>query len=333
MVTFKIDGKKIGDQTYFIAEAGLNHNGNIRIAKKLVSEAYNSGADAIKFQTYKTENFIAASNPYFKFFKNVELNFEEFGEIKDYAKSVGITFFSTPFDMESVDYLNRIGVPCFKIASSDITNMLLIRHIAKKKKPVLISTGSSTLQEVQDSIHWCVFEGNDEIALLHCVVNYPAKPEEANLLSINTLKNKFQLPIGYSDNGEPELVDIVAVSMGACIIEKHFTLDKNMKGPDHSFSIQPKDLKKLIDKIRQIETMKGNGLKTPQKSELKIRNIARRSITAKEDIRIGEEITFQKVAIKRPSKGIEPKYYDQILGKKTNKNIKKDTPIRWSDIY
>lgn len=332
MVIFKIDGKEIGNQTYFIAEAGLNHNGDIKIAKKLIEEANDSGADAIKFQTYKTENFITQSNPYFKFFKKVELSYEEFGEIKDYAKKVGITFFSTPFDTESVDYLDKIGVPCFKVASSDITNMPLIRHIAKKKKPMIISTGSSTLQEIQDSIHWCTFEGNSRIALLHCVANYPALPEESNLLSINTLKDIFHMPIGYSDNGDLILVDIVAISLGASIIEKHFTLDKKMKGPDHSFSIQPRDLKKLIHETRLIEKIKGSGIKMPQQSEISIRNIARRSITAKDDIKKGEEITGKKLSIKRPSDGIEPKYYDRILGKKANKDMKKDTTIYWKDI-
>lgn len=332
MVVFEIDGKQIGNKTYFIAEAGLNHNGDIKIAKKLVEEAYNAGADAIKFQTYKTENFIAESNPYFKFFKKVEIGYNEFGEIKDHAKNIGITFFSTPFDIESVDYLDKIEVPCFKIASSDITNMPLIRHIAKKNKPTIISTGSSTLQEIQDSINWCMFEGLSKIALLHCVVNYPASPEESNLLSIITLKNKFGLAVGYSDNGDSKLVDLVAVSIGAEIIEKHFTLDKKMDGPDHSFSIQPSDLKKLIDEIKVVEIAKGDGIKIPQKSEISIRSIARRSITAKEDIKKGEEITDNVLSIKRPSDGILPKYYDIILGKRALRDIKKDTPINWKDI-
>ncbi|TAK15967.1 MAG: N-acetylneuraminate synthase [Nitrosarchaeum sp.] len=327
-----MDGKQIGSRTYFIAEAGLNHNGDIKIAKKLVEEAYNAGADAIKFQTYKTENFITESNPYFKFFKKVEINYNEFGEIKDHAKNIGITFFSTPFDIESVDYLDKIKVPCFKIASSDITNMPLIRHIAKKNKPTIISTGSSTLQEIQDSINWCMFEGLNKIALLHCVVNYPASPDESNLLSIITLKNKFGLSVGYSDNGDSKLVDLVAVSIGAEIIEKHFTLDKKMDGPDHSFSIQPNDLKKLIDEIKVVEIVKGDGIKIPQKSEISIRNIARRSIIAKDDIKKGDEITANVLSIKRPSDGIPPKYYDVILGKRAFKDIKKDTPVNWKDI-
>src|SRR3989338_2257694 len=178
MVTIKINNREIGQnkKTYFIAEAGLNHNGDINIAKKLVDKAFESGADAIKFQTYKSEEFLAESSEYFKFFKNVELSYAEFKEISDYARSKNITFFSAPFDIPSADFLNKIDVPCFKIASSDITNMPLIRHIAKMKKPMIISTGIGTIHEIEDAINWCLLEGNDQLILLHCVANYPALP-------------------------------------------------------------------------------------------------------------------------------------------------------------
>ena len=258
MVFLEIDGTKIGSTspTYFIAEAGLNHNGKIDLAKKMIDEAYNAGADAIKFQTYKSESFLSSSSQYFDFFKNVELSFEEFKEIKSYADNSCITFLSTPFDFESSDYLKKIGVPAFKIASSDLTNTPLLSHIAKMDLPMIISTGLGTMEEIEESINLCNSVGNNKIAILHCVADYPANPEETNLSAINTMKEKFQVPIGYSDNGESMIVDEIAVSLGADIIEKHFTLDKNMQGPDHSFSILPNDLSMANEQITVNGTIK-----------------------------------------------------------------------------
>lgn len=334
MVTIKINNREIGQnkKTYFIAEAGLNHNGDINIAKKLVDKAFESGADAIKFQTYKSEEFLAESSEYFKFFKNVELSYDEFKEISDYARSKNITFFSAPFDIPSADFLNKIDVPCFKIASSDITNMPLIRHIAKMKKPMIISTGIGTIHEIEDAINWCFLEGNNQLILLHCVANYPALPDETNLSVINALKTKFNLPVGYSDNGESTLVDLSAVCFGANVIEKHFTIDKKLEGPDHSFSIDPDGLKNLILQIRSIEQMHGNGIKTPQQSELSNKQAIRKSITAKKDIEKDENFSQNNLSIKRPSGGIEPKYWDIVLDRKSNKFIKKDTLIHWNDV-
>ena len=328
-----INGKKIGlnQNPYFIAEAGLNHNGDIKIAKQMIDKAIESGVDAIKFQTYKSEEFLTESSEYFNFFKNVELSFEEFEEISNYAKNKNFTFFSAPFDITSADFLNQINVPCFKIASSDLTNMPLIRHIAKMKKPMIISTGIGTMPEIEDAINWCLLEDNTQLALLHCVANYPALPEEANLNAINTMMNKFSFPIGYSDNGESTLVDLTAVSMGASIIEKHFTLDKKLDGPDHSFSIEPSGLKQLVSQLTVIEKMKGTGLKIPNPSETSNSNAIRKSITAKNNIEEGEEFSKNNLSIKRPSGGIEPKHWDTVLKKKSNKFIKKDTIIHWED--
>jgi len=223
----EIDRKKIGvnQPTYFVAEGGLNHNGDIKLAKKLIDEAKDCGASAIKFQTFKTEEFVRKSNQYFSLFKQAQLSCEEFGELKDYSKSREITFFSAPFDIESADCLQKIDVPCFKIASSDLINAPLIKHIAKMNKPMIISTGLSIMNEIEEAVNYCLFEGNDKIALLHCVAHYPTKPDESNLDAINTMRNHFNCPIGYSDNGESTLVDLVAVSLGANLIEKHFTLE------------------------------------------------------------------------------------------------------------
>ena len=330
---FKIDSTTLTEKnTYVIAEGGLNHNGDINIAKKLIDSAKECGANAIKFQTYKTENFVRETNQYFDVFKNAELNFEQFEELKNYSKNIGLTFFSTPFDIESAEFLNQLEIPCFKIASSDLTNLPLITKIAKMQKPMIISSGLSTMNEINDAVNCCLFEGNNQIALLHCVANYPAQPNEVNMNVINTLKKTFGFPIGYSDNGESSLVDIVAVSMGANIIEKHFTLDKKMSGPDHSFSIDPNGLKSLISQIHEIDQMKGDGIKIPQFSEIKNRLTIRKSITAKRDLQQGEKIQEGDISIKRPADGIEPKYITMILGKTINTNIKKDSPIFWSSI-
>jgi sialic acid synthase SpsE len=330
---FKIDSTTLTEKnTYVIAEGGLNHNGDINIAKKLIDSAKECGANAIKFQTYKTENFVRETNQYFDVFKNAELNFEQFKELKNYSKSIGLTFFSTPFDIESAEFLNQLEIPCFKIASSDLTNLPLITKIAKMQKPMIISSGLSTMNEINDAVNCCLFEGNNQIALLHCVANYPAQPNEVNMNVINTLKKTFDFPVGYSDNGESSLVDIVAVSMGANIIEKHFTLDKKMSGPDHGFSIEPNDLKSLISQIHEIDQMKGDGIKIPQFSEIKNRLTIRKSITAKRDLQQGEKIQEDNISIKRPADGIEPKYLTMILGKTINTNIKKDSPIFWSSI-
>ena len=330
---FKIDSTTLTEKnTYVIAEGGLNHNGDINIAKKLIDSAKECGANAIKFQTYKTENFVRETNQYFDVFKNAELNFEQFEELKNYSKSIGLTFFSTPFDIESAEFLNQLEIPCFKIASSDLTNLPLITKIAKMQKPMIISSGLSTMNEINDAVNCCLFEGNNQIALLHCVANYPAQPNEVNMNVINTLKKTFDFPVGYSDNGESSLVDIVAVSMGANIIEKHFTLDKKMSGPDHGFSIDPNGLKSLISQIHEIDQMKGDGIKIPQFSEIKNRLTIRKSITAKRDLQQGEKIQEDDISIKRPADGIEPKYLTMILGKTINTNIKKDSPIFWSNI-
>ena len=330
---FKINSTTLnGKNTYVIAEGGLNHNGDINIAKKLINAAKECGANAIKFQTYKTENFVRETNQYFDVFKNAELTFKEFKELKNYSESIGLTFFSTPFDMESAEFLNELGIPCFKIASSDLTNLPLITKIAKMQKPMIISSGLSTINEINDAVNCCLFEGNNQIAILHCVANYPTQPNEVNMNVINTLKKTFDFPIGYSDNGESSLVDIVAVSMGANIIEKHFTLDKKMSGPDHGFSIDPNGLKSLISQIHEVDQMKGDGIKIPQFSEIENRLAIRKSITAKRDLQEGEKIQEDDISIKRPADGIEPKYIPMILGKTVKTNIKKDSPIFWSNI-
>jgi N,N'-diacetyllegionaminate synthase len=330
----RINKKLIGDNkpVYFVAEAGLNHNGKLDLAKKLITEAHKAGADAIKFQTYKTEEFVSKSNKYFKLFKNVELKQDDFTKLKNHAKKIGITFFSAPFDIESAKFLKKINIPCFKIASSDLTNLPLIEFVAKTKKPIILSTGSSNINEISEAIKCCLKAKNKNIIILHCVASYPAQPEDVNLTAMKTLKEKFGLTVGFSDNGDSTLVDLVAVSMGASVIEKHFTLDNKLPGPDHSFSINPKNLQRLITNIRQIETMKGNGLKIPTKSEIKGKKALRKSIVTRNSLKKNQVISKEDIAVKRPAGGIEPKYFNKIVGKRVLKNLDSDVILSWSDI-
>jgi len=298
----------------------------------MIDNAHNAGADAIKFQTYKSENFLSESSEYFDFFKNVELTYDDFENLKHYADERGITFLSTPFDFQSADFLEKIGVSAFKIASSDLTNIPLIEHIAKMNLPMIISTGLGTLDEIDESVKACNSVGNEKIAILHCVADYPANPENVNLDALITMKNKYQVPIGYSDNGESTIVDEVAVSLGADIIEKHFTLDKKMEGPDHSFSILPSDMKQLIAKFRLIKKMKGHGGKIPNDSEKNNKIAIRKSITCSKFIKNGENLSINNIAIKRPGNGIEPKFWSEVIGKKAIRDIDKDELINWDDI-
>ncbi len=330
----KIQEKEIGMENpiFIVAEAGLNHNGDIEIAKKMIDAAIDAGADAIKFQTFKTEEFLSRTSEYFELFKNVELSFKDFEELNEYAKKKKIVFFSAPFDIISAEFLEKLDIPCFKVASSDLTNMPLIRKIAQSKKPMIISTGLANLEEIENAINCCKKENNNNLILLHSVSNYPTNPNEANLRAMDTLREKFEFPIGYSDNGESSLVDLVAASMGSNLIEKHFTLDKNMEGPDHSFSIEPNDLKELISDIRIIEKIRGIGNKNPQDSEIPAIKSIRKSLTARVYIPKGNKISLDNIAIKRPQEGIEPKYLDEILGKKVIKDISRDTPITFEDL-
>jgi N-acetylneuraminate synthase/N,N'-diacetyllegionaminate synthase len=330
MDSIKIENKEIGNDkpVYVVAEAGLNHNGDIKLAKQLIEKAVECGADAIKFQTFKTEEFLTTNSPYFDNFKNVELSYEEFGELNNYSKNLEISFFSAPFDLESAIYLNTLDVPCFKIASSDLTNFPLIKKIANFGKPMIISTGLANMKEIEEVVELCQSQNNEQLILLHSVSNYPTLPDETNLKVIDSLKQKFDYPIGYSDNGDSILVDIASVCMGANMLERHFTLDRKLEGPDHFFSITPTEFKELIQQIRIIEKIKGDGNKKPQDSELQLLKQIRKSLTARRDIQKGQIFTPENIAIKRPEDGIEPKYYDDIIGKKAVVNIKKDTSLK-----
>jgi N-acetylneuraminate synthase/N,N'-diacetyllegionaminate synthase len=342
MRKIKIDCKLVGDgePVFVVAEAGVNHNGSIVLAKKLVDAAKNAGADAVKFQTFKTEKVVteyakkadyqksAGSNEsQYEMLRKLELKNERFTELFDYAKKKGIIFLSSAFDKESVDLLNNLGVLAFKIASGEITNFPLLRYIAGKKKPIILSTGMSTIHEISEALKIIRKEGVQDIILLHCVTSYPARKEDINLRVIETLRRKFKLPIGFSDHTLGPVVSIAAVALGAVLIEKHFTLDRNLSGPDHSMSMQPNELKEMIAAIHEAKKALGTGAKRLTEDEKKIKKLARRSVVARVSIRKGTIITESMLDTKRPGTGIDPRRMNLIIGKRTRQDIARDELI------
>ena len=333
-MNFKIKNKEIGDNnpTFIIAEGGINHNGNIKIAKKMIKKASESGADAIKFQTFTASDLTSVKSKYYKLFKKLEIDEDGFGEISDVAKENKIIFLSTPFSENAVDVLDKLKVPAFKIASGDLTHIPLIKYASAKNKPMIISTGMGTIKEIKDAIKVIKSQKNNKISILHSVSAYPPPYSDTNLRAILTLKNTFDVPIGYSDNGNDLLIPLIAVSIGAKIIEKHFTISKRMNGPDHMLSANPIEFKNMIKKIRIIEESLGDGKKQCQSSEFENIIHARRSITANIRIAKNMKIKSNMINIKRPAKGIDPKFINSVVGKITKKSIGKDKSIEWKDI-
>ena len=334
MLRIKIANKWIGEQSpvFIIAEAGINHNGNLQIAKKLIKKAKECGADAIKFQTFTAGDLTSTKSKYFKIFENLEFSYNDFLELYRYAKKQNIIIFSSPFSFEAVDMLIKLKTPAFKIASGDITNIPLIKYSAAKKKPMIVSTGMSTIEEIQNALRTIQSQGNKRIIILHSVSAYPAPIDEINLKVIPYLEKKIHYPIGYSDNGSDQLVPIIAVSIGATVIEKHFTLNRKFKGPDHKLSSDPKQFSIMVKNIRLVEKMLGNGLKKCQPSEIDNRINARRSITTNVTIPKGTKIKRNMIGIKRPATGIEPKYFNQVIGKTATHTIKSEESLKWKDI-
>jgi len=330
----RIGKRSIGDneKTFIIAEAGINHNGQFKIAKKMIEKAKDVGADAIKFQTFRAKDLASEKSHFYNIFKKLELEDNEYAELSDFAKSQKIIFFSTPSSEKSTDLLSSIKIPLFKISSGDLTNIPLIKYIASKKKPIIISTGMSDLSEIKEGVNAIKSQNNNKILIMHSVSSYPTPPEDANLKSIEFLKRKFQYPIGYSDNGSEILVPVTAVSLGAKMIEKHFTLRKKMKGPDHSFSADPNELKLMINQIRVVEEILGNGKKRCMPSELENKINARKGLTANVTIEKGSKITKEMITIKRPATGIQPKFFNSIIGKRAKTRIKIDSSINRKDI-
>lgn len=334
MIKLKIGDSSISknDPTYIIAEAGINHNGRLKNAIKMIDEAKKTGANAIKFQTFLAEDLTSEKSKFYKLFKKLELSNEDFRKLNNYASKKKIDFLSTPFSFDAVDLLMELDVPAIKIASGDITNIPLIKYASSKRKPMILSTGMAKISEIRDAIKSVKSQKNSKIAILHSVSSYPSPLKEVNLKSIISLQKSLKNIIGFSDNGNDLLVPVIASALGAKIIEKHFTLNKNLIGPDHLISANPKEFTEMVKNIRKTEIVLGNGVKKCQPSELENIIEARRSITAKIEILQGEKIERKMISFKRPSTGIAPKFINKILGKKAKNNIKKDESIKWNQL-
>lgn len=325
---------------YVIAEAGVNHNGSFELACKLVDTAKVAGADCIKFQTFKSEKIVsnnAQKAEYQKkttgegsqmgMLKKLELSFDEFARIKDYCDNVGISFMSTPFDNESIEFLHSLGMPFWKIPSGEVTNYPYLVSVARMKKPIVMSTGMCELEEIEDAIRVLEENGARDISLLHCNTEYPTPYEDVNLNAINTLREKFKCEVGYSDHTSGIEVPIAAVALGASIIEKHFTLDRNMEGPDHKASLEPNELAEMVGSIHHIEKAMGSGEKMPSLSERKNIFVARKSIVAKKAIKVGEVFSEENLTTKRPGTGLNPMRWNDILGMRAIRNFEEDELI------
>ncbi len=317
-----------------VAEAGLNHNSDLGTAKSLIDSACEVGADAIKFQTFKAETLVAESTDsnQYNLLKSLELSFEDHQIVFDYCKDKGILFLSSPFDPTTADFLDSMGMEAFKIASGELTNHPLLTHIGRKDKPIILSTGMSDLMEVGEAIHTIQKVNDQSLTLLHCVSNYPTAPEDVNLHAMETMERAFHLSVGYSDHTLGIEMPIAAVALGATVIEKHFTLDCTLKGPDHSMSLDPQEFKRMVQAIRNVERALGDGLKVPVEKEFPVREAARRSLVAQIPIAAGTPITAEMITSKRPGHGIPPKYFDLIMGRKLQKDLEKDETITW-DVF
>jgi len=333
----------MNNHTVIIAEAGVNHNGDINLAKKLIDAAAEAGADYVKFQTFKTELLVSKNakkadyqiknqknknNSQFDMLKKLELAEETHYKLIDYCKQKNIKFLSTAFDFQSIDFLADLGIDFFKIPSGELTNYPYLKKIAKKKLPVVISTGMANLQEISDALkvfNSCEFyKNNKNITILHCSSEYPTPMNVVNLSAMNTIGQKFNVEIGYSDHTLGIEIPIAAVAMGAKVIEKHFTLDNNLPGPDHKASLEPIELKNMVTAIRNIEKALGNGEKEPNNLELKNKPLVRKSIIAKKNINKGDILTEENITTKRPGTGLSPFFWDKVIGTSAIKNFNID---------
>ena len=331
------------DQVFIIAEAGVNHNGTLALAKQLVEAAAAAGADAVKFQTFKAENLVAASAPkaayqkkttganesQFEMLKKLELSAADFIALKTHCTTHNILFMSTPFDLESIDFLADLGLEIFKIPSGELTNLPYLRKLGGLRKNLILSTGMADLAEVQAAVAALQQAGTrqEQLAVLHCNTEYPTPYEDVNLRVMETLRTALHLRIGYSDHTLGIEVSIAAVALGAQIIEKHFTLDKTMPGPDHQASLEPGELRQMVRAIRHIEIALGQRKKNPTPSELHNRAIARKSIVAAQSISKGETLNGLNLTVKRPGTGISPMQWDQVVGRPAPRNFEKDELI------
>ncbi len=328
-------------EVYVIAEAGVNHNGDVNIAKKLCLAAKEAGANAIKFQTWVTEKIITKNvkqasyqmkntrneNSQFAMLKPLELSYNEFREVKAYCDNIDIQFVSTADEKDSLDFLIEIGIPFIKVGSGDIGNISYLRYIGTKHMPVILSTGMSSLADVEFSVRALRDGGAADIVLLHCTTNYPCPYDSVNLYAMDTLRNAFGLPVGYSDHTIGIEVSIAAVARGAQVIEKHFTLDRSMEGPDHLASTEPKEFKKMVEAIRNVEKAFGTGIKEPTIGEREISKVVLKRIVARKPISAGMMIKEDDICVKRNNTGLPASAWDIVVGTKARKNFAADEGI------
>lgn len=341
MTTLDIAGYKLGQgqPCFIIAEAGVNHNGDLEMAHRLVDQAVRCNADAVKFQTFKTERVMTRRAPkasyqlettqvsesQFDMAKGFELPMEAFEQLMAYCRKQGILFLSSPFDDESADLLAGLGVAAFKIPSGEITNLPFLTRVARFGKPMIVSTGMANMTEVETAVHTIEQAGNRQFVLLQCVSNYPADPANINLRAMHTMAAAFNVPVGYSDHTPGIEVPLAAVALGACVIEKHFTLDQNLPGPDHRASLEPLELEAMVRGIRTVESALGDGRKEPAHTEANTAAVARKSLVAARDISANTLLTEDLIAIKRPGTGLAPAMRESLVGRSTKVDIPEDT--------
>lgn len=327
---------------FVIAEAGVNHNGSPEIARRMIDAAAAAGVDAVKFQTFKADSLVRKdakkaayqqnnaadkSESQYEMLRKLELTEALHRELIDYCKTKEIMFLSTPFDIDSIGMLVDCGIPVMKVPSGEITNYPYLREIARTGKPVIMSTGMCELQEVKAAVQVLKESGSSEITLLHCNTEYPTPMQDVNLRAMCTLREELGLPVGYSDHTRGIEVPVAAAAMGAVVIEKHFTLDRNMEGPDHKASLEPEELCAMVQAIRNIETALGDGVKRPSASEMKNRDVARKSIVAKTNIRKGDVFTEENLTAKRPGNGISPMQWNHVIGLTADRDYEQDEMI------
>lgn len=329
------------DKTYVIAEIGVNHNGDVGLAKQMIDVAAKAGADAVKFQTFFADELVTRSakkaayqlattdnaQSQYDMLKALELTAEEFADLNAYCIARDIAFLSTPFSIRAVDLLDAVGVHAFKVSSGDLTYVQMLDHMARKGKPIILSTGMGNMAEIEDAVRTIEAAGNTQISILHCVSNYPAAAEDCNLAAMDTIEMAFGYPVGWSDHTQGPAMTLAAVARGAAIIEKHITLDCTMEGPDQSASMEPEDFTRMMRDIRNIEVAMGTGVKRPTAAELNTAEVARRSLTAARPLRAGQTLTQDDIAILRPGTGLPPKHLPLVLGQRVAVDVAEGTPL------
>jgi N-acetylneuraminate synthase len=346
MQTVKVGDKTIGDgePIFIIAEAGVNHNGSVELAKQLIDIAVKADADAIKFQTFRADVITTpeapkavyqqettGDDPQRSMLRALELTSEGFNELYHYANEVGIIFLSSPFDLASVDLLGALGVAAYKIGSGEITNRPLLLHVADQKKPIILSTGMCSLDEVRDAVHVLRSHSTSDLILLHCVSEYPTRAEHANLRVIATLKREFNVPVGFSDHTAGIVVPIASAALGANVIEKHITISRSLPGPDQQASLEPRELQQMVNSVRIVEKALGDGVKCPTESEMRMKAFVRQMLVAETDIAQGTAIQEEMLTSKRTGDalGITPADLDRLIGKRAKRKIKKGKAVTW----